>query len=88
MPSRSALQAALARGVHRVEAALEHGFNQGVLGAEVVIDGGEVHARLGCQQAHRGALEAMLHELFFRGIQDAAAGFVLGFYGAECHGDA
>ena len=46
----------------------------------------ESAAELAAHDAAR-ALEAMLHELFFRGIQDAAAGFVLGLYGAECHGD-
>jgi hypothetical protein len=28
----------------------------------------------------------MLHEELFGGVQDAGAGFVLGFYGAQGHG--
>ena len=72
--------------VHRVEAPAEHGFDQRILGAEVIVHRGEVHARLGRELAHRGALEAVEHEQLLGGIEDAGAGFVLGLHGAQGHG--
>src|SRR5438876_10242913 len=45
--------------VHRVQAPAEYRLDQRVLGAEVVVDRGEVDARLGSEHAHRGAFEAV-----------------------------
>src|SRR4029079_19821367 len=72
--------------VHRVEPAPEYRFDERVLGAEVVVHGREVGLRLGSGQAHRGALEAVLHEQFLGGVENAGAGFVRGLDGAQGHG--
>ena len=75
-----------ALGVHRVQAPAEHRLDERVLRAEVVVDGGEVDAGLGGQHAHRGALEAVLHEQLLGGVEDAGLGFGLGLDGAQGHG--
>src|SRR6267378_1563321 len=73
--------------VHRVQAPAEYRLDQRVLGAEVVVDRGEVDARLGGEHAHRGALEAVLHEQLLGDVEDPGAGFVLGLDGAQGHDD-
>ena len=52
---------------------------QGVLGAEVVVDAGEVHAGLGGDVAHRHVLEAMQREQALGRGEDGGLGGGLPF---------
>ncbi len=56
------------------QAATEDLLDQRILAAEVVIDRGEVGIRGAGDHAHRGAVEAVLHEQALGRIEDAVAG--------------
>src|SRR5438876_600061 len=96
LPDRALQGSIQSRGEERGEAFLEQARvvavlglaagDQRVLGAEVVVDRGKVDARLGSEHAHRGALEAVLHEQLLGDVEDPGAGFVLGLDGAQGHG--
>ena len=65
---------------------MEQRLDQRVLGAEVVVDRGQVDARGRGQQPHRGGLEAVLHEQLLGHVEDAGAGLVLRLDRAQGHG--
>ena len=66
------------RLVDRGRAELDHGVEQRFLRPEVVVGGGEVHARRIGERAHRCGGNATLREQLFRGEQDSLPGVFSG----------
>ena len=64
--------------VQRVEPPREHRLEEPLLPAEVVVDRGEVHARLGGDHPARRAVVAVVEKQALGGVQDAAGGDLAG----------
>ena len=64
-----------AEPLHRV---LDHTLDQLLLGREVVVQRGDVHARLACDLAGAQPFEAVLGDLVVRGAHQRTAAILLG----------
>jgi hypothetical protein len=60
--------------VDRLDQAADNRGEEGLLGLEVVVDGGQIHFGVGGDGAERGSVEAVASEDAFGGVEDAGLG--------------